>query len=532
MQASDAAAEAAARVERRLREAVDIVSRWGAVRTGAGRTVAEALHVDGVSWWDVGSIELALYRVPPLLDVGSGSAGVRARLRPYLSRIRRLGQRPWREPAGPTPPAIALGGALCVAFSPYMARDVVQPVAEALLSRGGPLPLLLTTDAERDAVMGGPRRPVAAYWDDAARDDALRLRAGLIAAARELLSRETLDGIRDAAPARARAHVGGVLHWFVHSLLPPLVVMAACARRVIAIERPSVVITADGADTRSRLVTLLARAIGAPTFELQFGACGGEATEWSFALGEHIGVWGAQARATLMSHGVDAARIVETGSPRNDALVTADGQALRDVWRVEPGERVVLFVSTYHLAAYEASVSRDTLPAVKRAVVAAAAATPGVLLVVKPHPLEGGAWDDFDGGTRFRVADRTEDIRPLVAAADAVVTLGSTVTLDALVAGKAVICPEFADWPYSVLFTRSGAVAVPRDEQQLALAFASVMTDGGAALRAAHQADAERFVRHWLRDNAGHASAEVAALVAAAAGYQTPATLTCTQSPS
>jgi hypothetical protein len=511
--------EAAALVERRLREAVGIVSRWGEVRTAAGRTVAEALTIDGLSWWDVGSVDLALYRVPPLLGA-ERYPGALARLRPYLSRARRLGQRPWRAAAAPTPRALVPGGALCVAFSPYMARDVVRPVAEALLSRGNPLPLLLTIDGKRDARSAVPERSASAYWDAAARDDALRQRAALAGVARELLTSHTRAGIRQVTPAAASSHVDGVLHWFVHSLLPPMVVMAAQARRLMDVEQPSVVVTADGADLRSRIVTLSARAIGTPTFELQFGACGGEATEWSFALGDRIGVWGAQARETLESHGVEPSRIVESGSPRTDVLVMTGGTGQREAWGVKPGERVVLFVSTYHLAAYEASVSRETLPAMKRAIVASAAATPGIFLVVKPHPLERGAWDGVDGGPRFRVADPSEDVRPLVAAADAVVTLGSTVTLDALVAGKPVICPEFADWPYSVLFTGSGAVAVPRDEQALAAAFASVAADGGVALRAAQQDAAARFVRHWLRDNAGHASAEVASLVAATASSE------------
>ena len=128
-----------------------------------------------------------------------------------------------------------------------------------------------------------------------------------------------------------------------------------------------------------------------------------------------------------------ASALAVTGSPRLDALADEtrglDDAALEGVRRAAgaaPGQALVLVVTKHREA-------RDVLPALADAVAGMA----GVQLAIKPHPAEtADLYADLAArAPNIRVLGTSAPLAPLLAASRAVVTVNSTVALDAAVLG-------------------------------------------------------------------------------------------------
>lgn len=135
------------------------------------------------------------------------------------------------------------------------------------------------------------------------------------------------------------------------------------------------------------------------------------------------------ARAHLQTAGRFPAGAVQvTGSPRLDALVSsirslppAAVDGVRRDARLQEGDALVLVATKEREA-------REHLPVL----VAAAREVPGAVLVIKPHPAETAesyAW--LGHHPHVRMAAPATPLAPLLAAARAVVTVNSTVAIDA-----------------------------------------------------------------------------------------------------
>ncbi|CAN5490053.1 hypothetical protein BH23ACI1_BH23ACI1_13970 [soil metagenome] len=131
--------------------------------------------------------------------------------------------------------------------------------------------------------------------------------------------------------------------------------------------------------------------------------------------------------------GFPAGSLIVTGSPRLDALVSAtrrlspaDIATVRAGAGARPTQAFVLVVTKEREA-------RGALPGL----VAAAAARPEIHLAIKTHPAETpDVYAGFAGGqANVGVLPREAPLAPLLAASRAVVTVNSTVALDAAVLG-------------------------------------------------------------------------------------------------
>ena len=127
-----------------------------------------------------------------------------------------------------------------------------------------------------------------------------------------------------------------------------------------------------------------------------------------------------------------SASIRVTGSSKLDALIRDFSTSAETV---AAGRRIagVRDRDTIILVTTKQREARDVLPAL----VAAAATLPNTVLVIKPHPAETeGVYDDLTrGGARVRVLPTTAPLSPLLAASRALVTVNSTLAIDAAVAG-------------------------------------------------------------------------------------------------
>jgi hypothetical protein len=504
--------------ERSLHRAASLVGQWATRAPSGDASIRDALTVDGLSLWDVMAPELSLYYVPDSLAPRARPRSLRRILGPYLSALKYA--RPRREspntsdcsrwPEGAT--------ALFIGFTPYLARDVLQPVIGLL--RGSALtPVMLeagsgisdtsahSTHRHRDACAAeqGYRFAVSAR-QAAARVTGDPRYQQLFADDGRVLWPLVKPGIRKA------------FHIVASRLLPDTV---AVARHVLEVHRPAVIVSIDVADPRTRVYSALGAALGIPTVQVQSGGdIVTECVEWRFLMDAVVAAQGTAARQVLLQHGVPAHKIVVTGSPRHDRLTPADSEHVaefRTRFSIPRGNRAVLFASSYSLQAFENNLA-DTvalLRAMKQSMFAAVAAVPGVSLVVKPHPLENVAETRALTGDASRIsfAEPSEDIRPLASACDAFFTLGSTATLDGIVLGKPTVCPAFPGWTISDLFIRTGAVVAPRSEPEIVATLREIAADGGADILRRHADRRREYLSSVVCEGGQGATRRIADLI-------------------
>lgn len=201
-----------------------------------------------------------------------------------------------------------------------------------------------------------------------------------------------------------------------------------------------------------------------------------------------------------------AASLRVTGSPALDRLSTslsAVTDADRDAARraLDAGAaNIALVVSKYNQIARE-------LPAL----VAAAEATPGLLLVIKPHPAETAAPYEAAarGATHVRIAPADLDLARLLAVARVLVTVHSTVAIDAMVLRIPALVVGL---PTNLSpFVEAGAMAGAATGDEAAALLARLCED--EAYRASLLATAGQLARDWRMGSDGRAAARAAAAI-------------------
>ncbi|HEY0876052.1 MAG TPA: hypothetical protein VGD94_21430 [Vicinamibacterales bacterium] len=223
--------------------------------------------------------------------------------------------------------------------------------------------------------------------------------------------------------------------WSVRAMDEAAAALAAC--------RPSAVVTYAEAGGWGRALILEARRRGIPSAGLQHGFIYRhwlnyrhepdelQATRTPpFPYPTRTLLFDDYAARHLAEAGrLPASSLCVTGSPRLDALAAdmfaLSAEAIDEVrtrLHVTAGERLVLVTT-------KEKEARGVL----RNFVEAAAGIPGVAVAIKPHPAEtSAAYDAYlDDAKRITVVPPDAPLAPLLAAADAVVTVNSTVALDA-----------------------------------------------------------------------------------------------------
>jgi hypothetical protein len=501
------------------------VKKWSTLDVGEGTSLRDALTIEGVPFWDAISVDLALYRVPRVPNSRRGSR-LKQLVRPVLAPLR------YRSALGisgrvPAHPSASPGGALVLGFSEYMTRDVLIPVAEAMASTDLRPTVVLVPPGSSPASTGSVLvQSWGMYWDPNVKARARHLRAKLSNALSLLRKNPRLSEIF-SSPARHSGPVAdAITNQFSEYGKFILAPHAAIAENVLRLLRPSVLVSADVADPRNRIYTLLARKHGIPSLEIQFGAFGEEATEWRFFNSMAVAVWGYHSRQVLAEHGVPLERIHVTGSPRHDRLRPMsddDRRRVRERFGAQTNEKLVVLISVYSLDAYQTKGEREVLVGMKRDAITAAVSSPGIRLVVKPHPLEDvrETASLAAGAGNVVVSGIGEDISTLVGACDALVTFGSTATLDALILDKPTISLAYPGWEWGELFVNTGATEVCTTANQIRSALREIASDSGIMILARHAKNREAMLREWVGAAPGTASQSIAKLATDLAAQST-----------
>jgi hypothetical protein len=507
--------------EKSLHKSSFLVKKWGEQRPSGEASLRELLTIDGISMWDVMAVELALYHVPGGLARSSGRRTLRQMLTSYL---RPLKYALWkRTPIDNSDCARWPSGStvLFLGFTPYLARDVLQPVVDMLFSETGLTPVLLneelTSLSEANATMHSVHRHRGRETVRKAREFAQSIRKASSMVFTEYRYRRVFEvegrqlwsfikeGIFRALKVQAGFH------------LPDSV---AVARHILTTHRPAAIVSIDVADPRTRVYSLLGTALCIPTVQVQSGAVDQGVVEWQFLLDDIVAAQGEQARRVFLSQGVPPEKIVVTGNPRYDRLAGATDHeisAFRERFGVPPENRTVVLASSYFLDVHENNLAETgrLLRSMKKAMFSAVAAVPGVSLIVKPHPLENVAETRalVAGHSRISFAEPGEDIRALASVCDAFFTFGSTATLDALILGKPTACPAFPGWMFCDAFIRTGAVMAPRSESDIVAALSEIVADGGSGILGRHATQRNEYLSSVVRDGGRGAARRIVELL-------------------
>jgi len=463
-----------------LRESSDMVSKLGDIRLSDNSKLSTSLDIDDIQLWDAIAVEFALYHLPKVLyptkiswlfarkavsKFRTIASGMRRRI---LLRRTLSDHKDW-----PQRPILFLG------FSDYIYRDALRPVVDKMKTRSDVR--ICAIHSDHGCKKNDGRVSIWEYWDDGVklRADAVRRQLYSI---KKLL---TVDGVSQALVFTQYGHVAKQVHnllsWLLEDRLPTLVEEALIAKTIVRDLKPKLIVSPDVADFRTRVYFLVGRRYGIPLLDVQFGTYSDEAVEWRFFLADRVAVWGKESLQVLASHGVPLERMSVTGSPRHDGLFRYsddDIQKTRARLGAQKYQTMVVFASV-HYGSYSEKKDRDIYDSLEKSIFSAASQTPGMHLVVKPHPLLNlSKTRNLENESKNIVfVDPKENISDLIAASDAVVLLGSTATFDSLIANKLTICPAFSGWTWNQMYEDTGAVLVPRNDDDLLKVFKTACSE-------------------------------------------------------
>ncbi len=492
-----------------LQNTTRLVKMWGESQLPDGRTLSQALTLDGIPFWEAFAVDLARIYMPAALSADTAPSDITQMMRPYLIRAkygmrdfirnRHSAQGCFSWPTGQT--------ILCLDFSEHISRDVLQPVATRLADHPDVKVVSLSDKSRHNAKpylhQGGLYQTVWEHWNMQVGLQVSKMKQELHRIERELLASNVLLNIIRDDDRCIWNQLENVFNSFFRVYLPLFVSQAVVAQHILENHRPALVISPDVADPRTRVYTLLCRKIGIPCLNIQFGLAGDEGIEWRFFSADKLAVWGETSKEAMLKHGIPEEKIIITGSPRHDCLVNvpdAEVKFMRSKLGVPNGSAMILLASAYQLNAYDEYSNPELLCSMKRSVFEAADKTQGICLVVKPHPVEDVRETRVLAGKNKNIifVSQKSDIRELTRICDAFVSFGSTATADAIICGKLVICPVFPGWTWSDLFKNSGATLVPTSAAEVLEVFRLVASGKHEGIRTKLEPARQNFLVNWV----------------------------------
>ena len=516
-------------MDRKFELAVELSKVLAEAKLGSGGSLREALYLGRhISLWDVVTTILVLYRFPLLfLPDRSGAAWRRRlayRLRPYLGLAARFrdfvtsGRS--RTGAGCAEWPEGSRTVVFICFTESFYRDVLQPVADLIARRhlakvvvvhGGHL-------ARARAADGDVRfHSIWEHWDADADQVQRNLRRNLRRLQRELFDGEQFKTLMYGV----RSHVGDIsvrsdLYWLFWREFIRLAPQVAVAEHILFRHRSALVVSADDADQRCRVYSLLSRAAGVPTLLVQQGLSNKDYPEWRFLSHGKVAAMGESSRADMIAQGVDPERIVVTGHPGFDNLISAEPNVpiqVRNELGVPEHQRMVLFASQpSYVGAFDQPHRRTEMI---ETVVRVVGSLKDVKLVIKPHPGERRKeLVSLIGNKRnVVITDGAVSIVPLIKACDVFVTFFSTAALQALYAGKPVINIDIPGSRGSRLYIGSNATWVARSVEDLKTHITNLLSEQHAEHLKAREEARRRFLHDMAYYPDGKATDRVVQVV-------------------
>ena len=236
---------------------------------------------------------------------------------------------------------------------------------------------------------------------------------------------------------------------------------------------PKAIISIDVADPRTRIFTLLANKFNIPVIQLQAGPIDEDCVEWQFFYDNIVLANGSKGQLALEAHGIPSHRISIVGSAKHESVLNfrnTSSYYLRKLFKISSTKKIILLISSYTELFYTNSEFKLQLQVFERmynSIIKGIVNRSDLVLIIKPHPLEklNKLIRIAKDNERIYVVNSNGNTSKMVSCADAVITFGSTSTLDSILLNKFTICPKFDGW-IGEYFQNSGSVAVPKNEDE------------------------------------------------------------------
>jgi len=494
-------------VGKKFQIAVDLVNEWGESELPDGRKLASVFTYDSIPFWEMLVVSMALYSVPKVLFINKNNPFLLNRIVTYLKKGKtEIIKRKYYIDKIKCYDRSSRPVFLFLGFQPYIYYDIIWPIVKNVANDKLACPVTLydylPLQKHCSGIENGKFQSVWRYWDTDVRAESNRLMHLLKKDIKELKSLGILPKIIKNQGRSFWPQMEDVFDWLFIVYLPYLIKHFAIAKKIFHCYRPDVIISGDVSEPRNRLYCLLARHLNIPTLDVQFGVYGKEAVEWQFSLTDRVVVWGESSKNILKWHGVPEERIVLSGSPRHDCMISISNAEIlqtRSILRIPDSTTMVLFASNY-LNIHDQIEDPLLLDSVKHAIFKAVDQADGICLVVKPHPNEKiNETKKFARGYRnILFVRKNDDLNRLIRACDVFMSIGSTATMDALIANKLTVCPNLPGCIGSDLFINSGAVLVPKTYEELLQCLKETKEDDRKKILKDLEPARQRFLQQWI----------------------------------
>lgn len=471
-----------------LESSVSITKKWGAFKLPNGKTLNEHFTLNDMPFWEIMSPYIALYEVPQVLSNAATKTTALSYFRPNIALVKRnvlnsiKSFKVKRNINNSWPDDSVF---LFLGFSDYMYRDVLAPVAEYLINEKRGSCLILHDGFENQSLTSSKinSQSIWKYKDKRIDVEIKYLQKQIKKAVKEFQEMNIYHEMINDGDYTLWPKIKDAFNWLFSFHFPLMAPQVVIASHLLKRYHISLIFSPDLPDPRVRVYALLSRQLNIPLFEVQFGPNGDEGVEWRFNIADRIATWGKNTYQKLLKHGVNSDIVSITGTPRHDYMAKTISKLeileIRKLLRIPESVKMILCASTYQQKEYDSLSDPDLLISMKKAVFEAANQIEGLVLVVKPHPLENVDETKKIIGKykNIIVVDSKMDIRLLIKTCDAFVGFGTTATVDSLIAKKFTICPSFPGWVWSEMFVESNATVVPRTPSEIVSAFRKVAND-------------------------------------------------------
>lgn len=253
--------------------------------------------------------------------------------------------------------------------------------------------------------------------------------------------------------------------WFYHTVqFPRIVKYIETGKRIVEIEKPEVVVFLGDGPVPSRTFSTVAEKFQIPTILISHGIY--FPIEAYIPKCKYVAVWGPKFKEYIVLKGLNKEQVIVTGAPNYDALTKFESKGdLRRELGLPESKLIVTFATQGFSDQIRRELTYEVLGSIKE--------LNEVLLVIKPHPLEKPKlYENFVKKTfasdilskKKVIVMHWVNTSKLIKASDLLLTVNSTVALEANVIGTPVLTLNFTEQK-DVFFSREGgAVGVENPE--------------------------------------------------------------------
>ena len=446
-----------------VNKASKIVKKLGKSRIN-NKSFSEFMTVEGVDYWELYAAELSHRHINNILGSKEIYSQPLTKLLLRKINIFRLNLSKWKNYINfkinknegiDNLKKLKYKPIIFLAFSKHLYRDVLIPISkDQLLQKKDKIIIgqdnINSFDLDQSSFFINPW----AVWDKETKINYIRLKK-IFSKLKEQFDKSNF--IEQSIPFEhndKKKYFRFMFDDLFDLYIPNILFHVVTAKKFLKTFPPSILISSDVSDPRSRVYSMLCRTSNIPSFDVQFGLLGSESVEWQYLISDYVLVWGEKAKNYMLSHGVPKDKIIITGSPRHD-FKYLQSKILIDCKKKElnipPNKSIFVLASTFNDKHHSRYVNPGILNSMKAAIFNSISRCPNIVLIIKPHPFEN--INDTkkyikELPNKIIYVDPKSDIRELMHFSDAFLSFGSTTTIDALIDDKTVISPIFPGWVF------------------------------------------------------------------------------------